>query len=165
VQCKLLRNSRNINFNLKLDDRLGPEWAEDICYREPLKEISRLPPCAQAASSAPIALPKKLTSEDHARRDSGLSTGSSEMGAGEESEATTQETDMTGWWQPRVKANLADLLPGELHLNWCHCIYYFYVNRFDFDVIKFSLLFLKLRLKKVSDTSGTLKILSSSPCF
>jgi len=96
---------------------LGPEWTEDICYREPLKEISRLAPCAQIASSPPTALPKKLTSEDHARRDSGLSTGSSEMGAGEDGETTTQETDMTGWWQPRVKANLADLLPGDSYYN------------------------------------------------
>ena len=116
---------------------MGPEWTEDICYREPLKEISRLAPCAQIASSPPTALPKKLTSEDHARRDSGLSTGSSEMGAGEDGETTTQETDMTGWWQPRVKANLADLLPGEFHLRWCHCIRYFYSTLLSLDTIKF----------------------------
>lgn len=127
--------------------RLGPEWAEDICYREPLKEISRLAPCAQVVSSPPIALPKKLTSEDHARRDSGLSTGSSEMGASEDSETTTQETDMTGWWQPRVKANLADLLPGEFHLSWCHCIHHFYIISIFFGVIKFRFCHLKSTVK------------------
>ena len=93
---------------------MGPEWAEDICYQEPLTEIARLPPPPQVVAAAPIALPKKLTTEDHSRRDSGLSTGSSEMGTAEESETTRPETDMTGWWQPRIKANLADLLPGNL---------------------------------------------------
>jgi len=96
---------------------LGPEWAEDICYQEPLTEIARLPPPPQVVAAAPIALPKKLTTEDHSRRDSGLSTGSSEMGTAEESETTRPETDMTGWWQPRIKANLADLLPENSYYN------------------------------------------------
>lgn len=107
--------------------RLGSQWSEDICYREPLKEITRLPPkpalpplaALGDVISRPLALPKKLQ-DDPMRRDSGMSTGSSEM---ESSDVPDTETipagtsssthDMAGWWEPRVKANLADQLPGN----------------------------------------------------
>ena len=97
--------------------RLGSQWSEEICYRETLTEISRLPP-RPAVAGAPIltasAVPKKIQ-EDPTRRDSGMSTGSSEMESGVdavESTSSNQE-DMAGWWEPRVKVNLADQLPGK----------------------------------------------------
>lgn len=96
---------------------MGPQWEEDICYRGPLNEISRLPsrPAPPTAAPAPI-FPKRLQ-EDPSRRDSGMSTGSSEMEPaepGEGAENQVQENDMAGWWEPRVKVNLADQLPGIL---------------------------------------------------
>jgi len=96
--------------------RLGPQWSEDICYRETLTEISRLPP-RPAIAVAPIltasAVPKKIQ-EDPTRRDSGMSTGSSEMESGDPVESTSSnQEDMAGWWEPRVKVNLADQLPGK----------------------------------------------------
>lgn len=99
--------------------RLGSQWSEEICYRETLTEISRLPP-RPAVAVTPIltasAVPKKIQ-EDPTRRDSGMSTGSSEMESGDpvdavESTSSNQE-DMAGWWEPRVKVNLADQLPGD----------------------------------------------------
>ena len=107
--------------------RLGLQWTEDICYREPLKEITRLPPkpalpplaALGDAISRPLSLPKKLQ-DDPMRRDSGMSTGSSEMESSDvpDTEAipagtSTTTHDMAGWWEPRVKANLADQLPGR----------------------------------------------------
>jgi len=54
------------------------------------------------------------------RRDSGLSTGSSEMESSDVPDieaipagTSTTTHDMAGWWEPRVKANLADQLPGR----------------------------------------------------
>ena len=121
-----------------VSNRLGPQWSEEICYKEPLKEIPRLPPkpalpplISTASSSSnplPLGLPKRLQ-DDPCRRDSGMSTGSSEM---ESSDAPDHESigpvpasiadpeisrpgvpDMAGWWEPRVKVNLADQLPGK----------------------------------------------------
>ena len=46
-----------------------------------------------------------------------MSTGSLEMESAESVEEETtiqvQENDMTGWWEPRIKVNLADQLPGN----------------------------------------------------
>lgn len=60
---------------------------------------------------API-FPKRLQ-DDPSRRDSGMSTGSLEMDSAEGGASPVQENDMTGWWEPRVKVNLADQLPGK----------------------------------------------------
>lgn len=46
-----------------------------------------------------------------------MSTGSLEMESSETAGGETnqtQENDMAGWWEPRVKVNLADQLPGNL---------------------------------------------------
>lgn len=89
--------------------RLGLQWSDEICYRDPLKEISRLP---SRSSVIPAPLPKKLC-EDPARRDSGMSSSSSEMESSEPDPAKDTENDMSGWWEPRVKVNFADQLPGK----------------------------------------------------
>jgi len=109
---------------------LGPQWTEDVCYRSPFKEIGRLPDLkrSEAASTTTKALsvtptipllPKKLKA-DPARRDSGLSTGSSEPETvSAETSATvagSANVDLSDWWAPRIKANLADLLPDETYL-------------------------------------------------
>ena len=83
-----------------------------------MNEISRLPP-RPAVAVAPIvtasAVPKKFQ-EDPSRRDSGMSTGSSEMESGDSVEViestSNNPEDMASWWEPRVKVNLADQLPG-----------------------------------------------------
>lgn len=123
---------------------MGPQWAGEICYREPLQEIARLPPKPALPSLASIvgskaqpllSLPKKLQ-DDPVRRDSGMSTGSSEMessdvpeqdgmesggdiigAAGPSALAEDPVNDMAGWWEPRVKANLADQLPRKLRMS------------------------------------------------
>lgn len=76
-----------------------------------------MPPRPVPPVSAPASIFPKRLQEDPSRRDSGMSTGSLEMESTEsvEAEVTTQvqENDMTGWWEPRVKVNLADQLPGK----------------------------------------------------
>nr|QSL97062.1 sirtuin 2 [Simocephalus vetulus] len=98
---------------------LGPQWEGDICYRQPLTEISRLPPRPIPPPAVPAPLFPKRLQEDPSRRDSGMSTGSLEMESSESVEggiSQLQENDMTGWWEPRVKVNLADQLPENSYL-------------------------------------------------
>lgn len=127
------KNSSSFHCNFFSVHRLGPQWTEDVCYRSPFKEIGRLPDLkrSEAASTTTKALsvtptipllPKKLKA-DPARRDSGLSTGSSEPETvSAETSATvagSANVDLSDWWAPRIKANLADLLPGS------HCRFVF----------------------------------------
>ena len=99
--------------NLLLKIRLGTQWKDDICYREPLTEISRLPPRLIPTIAVPAPIFPKRDQDDPLRRDSGMSTGSLEMESTESAEVEAVAHDMTGWWEPRIKVNLADQLPGK----------------------------------------------------
>jgi hypothetical protein len=118
--------------NLLVTIRLGTQWKDDICYREPLTEISRLPPRPTPSVAVPAPIFPKRDQDDPLRRDSGMSTGSLEMESAESADVEPVTHDMTGWWEPRIKVNLADQLPGNLFLFGC-CLCHLYA----FPCIKF----------------------------
>ncbi|XP_046631296.1 NAD-dependent protein deacetylase sirtuin-1-like [Daphnia pulicaria] len=96
---------------------LGTQWKDDICYREPLTEISRLPPRPTPSVAVPAPIFPKRDQDDPLRRDSGMSTGSLEMESAESADVEPVTHDMTGWWEPRIKVNLADQLPENTYLT------------------------------------------------
>lgn len=122
------QKTRNISISIEsheilfLKIRLGPQWEDGICYRESLKEISRLPPRPIPSVALPAPLFPKRDQEDPLRRDSGMSTGSLEMEATESNDVEAVTHDMTGWWEPRIKVNLADQLPGNVYYTLGICM-------------------------------------------